>query len=126
MSAFTGPTFRLVETIEWEELARTRSFGARSRPLLVKGAVRSWPAWTNWSFERLAELRRPDGSEVVFRFQNGLVEQGVTRQPLDLPIGPYLRELVAQTGGERNDARGLLPRSRLESLGPEERFHLDW
>lgn len=126
MSEFRGPTFRLVESIEWEELVRTRSFGARSRPLLVKGAVRSWPAWTRWSFERLADLRRPDGSEVVFRFQNGLVEQGVTRQPLDLPIGPYLRDLIVQARDDRREGRGLLPLSRFRSLGPQERFHLDW
>jgi cupin-like protein len=126
MSAFTGPTFRLVETIEWEELVRTRKFGARSRPLLVKGVVKAWPAWTRWSFERLADLRRSDGSEVLFRFQNGLVEQGVTRQPLDLPIGPYIRNLIAETREEPKEERGLLPLSRFETLAPQESFHLDW
>src|SRR5438093_8799358 len=99
MTPYAGPSFQLVDTIPWEDLVRGGGFGPRTTPLLVKGAVRAWPAWEKWSFERLSELRRPDQSEVVFRFQNGLVEQGVTRPPLDLPIGPYIREL-AQTNGE--------------------------
>jgi lysine-specific demethylase 8 len=125
MGAFLGPTFKRVEQVDGEGPHRTRGFGARSRPLLVKGAVRNWPAWRRWSFERLAELRRPDGSEVVFRFQNGLVEQGVTRPPLDLPIGPYIRELAAKAGREKEDG-GLLPRARFDALGPEDCFRLDW
>jgi hypothetical protein len=92
MTPFVGPTFQFVDTVAWEDLVQAGGFGPRRTPLLVKGAV---PAWERWSFRDLAELRCPDGSEIIFRFQNGLVEQGVTRQPLDLPIGPYIRESVA-------------------------------
>src|SRR5437867_3260987 len=106
MTSIQGPSFQLVDEIAWEALTRNGGLGRRTTPLLVKGAVRAWPAWEKWSFERLSELRRPDESEVVFRFQNGLVEQGVTRPPLDLPIGPYIRELAQATGETRHDDRG--------------------
>ena len=96
MKNYRGPSFEFVETIAWDELDRAGGFGSRTRRSLVKGAVRAWPAWERWSFDKLADLRKPDGSEVVFRFQNGLVEQGVTRPPLDLKINPYIRELAAR------------------------------
>jgi hypothetical protein len=63
---YEGPSFELVETIAWEDLVRRGGFGARSAPLLIKGAVRQWPAFDRWTFDRLAALRQPDGSEVVF------------------------------------------------------------
>src|SRR5438046_7010091 len=117
MTSFLGPTLERIDEIAWEELARDqRTFGPRTRPLLVKGAVRAWPAWERWSFEKLAELRRPDGSEVVFRFQNGLVEQGVTRQPLDLPISPYIRELAQLAGQKPREDVGLLPYRRWKQI----------
>src|SRR5579862_7274793 len=118
MKDYRGPSFELVDTIEWEELDRARGFGARDTPLLIKGAVKAWPAWERWSFDRLADLRKPDGSEVVFRFQNGLVEQGVTRPPLDLKINPYIRELAA--AAPRNVNRGLLPDERRTKIDPGE------
>jgi Cupin-like domain len=124
MNNYRGPSFELVDTIEWEELDRAGGFGPRDTPLLIKGAVRAWPAWERWSFDKLADLRKPDGSEVVFRFQNGLVEQGVTRQPLDLKINPYIRELAAAP--PRDATRGLLPDSRRGKIDPGERFYLDW
>src|SRR5882672_829401 len=100
-----GPTFELVETTKWTDLVQSGGFGVRKTPLLVKGVVRAWPAFDRWTFERLAALRRPDGSDVVFRFQNGLVEQGVTREPLDLPIGPYIEGLArASLNATDNDA----------------------
>jgi lysine-specific demethylase 8 len=126
MTAILGPTFQLIDTISWEDLQRDGGFGRRETPLLVKGAVTAWPAWKGWSFQRLAQLRRPDGSEVIFRFQNGLVEQGVTRQPLDLPIGPYIRELAQLADQPRRDDTGLLPVSRWKQITPGEQFHLDW
>jgi lysine-specific demethylase 8 len=126
MTAYLGPSFQLVDTVSWEELSRRGGFGPRSTPLLIKGAVRAWPAWERWSFRSLSELRRKDGSEVVFRFQNGLVEQGVTRQPLDLPISPYLRELARLSEQPRPDDTGLLPYRRWKHLDEGERFHLDW
>jgi len=126
MNSFLGPTFEFVDEITWDDLQAGGGFGARSTPLLVKGAVRAWPAWQRWSFERLADLRRPDGSEVVFRFQNGLVEQGVTRQPLDLPISPYIRNLAAQAGRPLSRDVGLLPERRRKHIARGEKFHLDW
>jgi hypothetical protein len=126
MSAFIGPSFELVDEVAWEDLQRDSRFGPRKRPLLVKGAVRAWPAWERWSFERLAALRRADGSEVVFRFQNGLVEQGVTRPPLDLPISPYIKDLAAGASQPRPPDLGLLPDRRFRALSRGERFHLEW
>src|SRR5438034_4527157 len=112
MTSILGPSFQLIDEIAWEDLVRDRRLGPRAKPLLVKGAVRAWPAWERWSFERLAALRRADGSEVVFRFQNGLVEQGVTGQPLDLPISPYITELAHNAAQPRRDDVGLLPDRR--------------
>jgi hypothetical protein len=126
MNPYTGPSFELVDEIAWEDLERDSRFGPRKRPLLVKGAVRAWPAWERWSFERLAALRRPDGSEVVFRFQNGLVEQGVTRPPLDLPISPYIQDLAQTASQPRSPDLGLLPDGRFRALTRGERFHLEW
>jgi lysine-specific demethylase 8 len=126
MTAYLGPSFQLVDEIAWEDLVRAGGFGPRTTPLLVKGAVRAWPAWERWSFERLAGLRRPDGSEVVFRFQNGLVEQGVTRQPLDLPIAPYIRGLAEVSGRPCPGDVGLLPYRRWRRTARGETFHLDW
>lgn len=126
MSTFVGPLFRKIDEIEWEEISHTRGLGARSRPVLVKGAVKAWPAWDRWSFEKLAALRRPDGKEVVFRFQNGLVEQGVTRPPLDLPIGPYISELAQASRAPRPENGGLLPAGRWKELSKDEEFRLDW
>jgi lysine-specific demethylase 8 len=123
---YQGPTFRLVRQIDWEELVRTRRWGARKEPLLVKGAVKAWPAWERWSFEKLAQLRKPDGSEVIFRFQNGLVEQGVTRPPLDLAISPYIRDLGERAARETREEGGLLPVDRYLRLDREGTFHLDW
>ena len=73
MASYIGPSFEFVDTIAWEDLQRQGGFGPRRTPLLIKGAVKAWPAWQRWSFESLSELRRQDGSDVVFRFQNGLV-----------------------------------------------------
>ena len=66
--AAIGPEFEFVDEVPWEELEAAGGFGRRARPLLVRGAVRMWPAWERWSFERLAALRKPDGSEAVARF----------------------------------------------------------
>ncbi len=123
---FEGPSFELVETVDWQDLVRRGGFGARSAPLLIKGAVRQWPAFERWTFERLAALRRPDGSEVVFRFQNGLVEQGVTRPPLDLPISPYIEGLSRAAATPVDDAAGLLPRKQWKEIRTGERFRLNW
>src|SRR5437870_2407700 len=92
MTTFMGPAFDRVEEVRAED-----HFGRDRRtsllPLLVKGAVRAWPAWTRWSFDHLAALRHEDGREVVCQFQDGLVEQGRTKPLPILPVGPYLMEL---------------------------------
>ncbi|MCA9690874.1 MAG: cupin-like domain-containing protein [Myxococcales bacterium] len=124
VSDFEGPTFQRIRQVEWAELTRSGPIEVPSEPLLVKGALRPWPAYTRWTFEALSELRRPDGSEVVARFANGLDDQGVTRPPLDLPIGPYLAELGDTTG--RSAGGWLLSAARLERLDPGTTFHLDW
>src|SRR5262245_58373964 len=109
-ASFRGPSFQQIDEVHWEDLPRDRGIGPRTRPLLVKEAVRAWPAWERWSFDSLADLRRKDGSDVVFRFQNGLVEQGVTRKPLDLPISPYIRDLSRAAKLPPSEDAGLLPK----------------
>jgi lysine-specific demethylase 8 len=100
--------------------------GRKDSPLLVKGAVRSWPAWTRWSFDQLAELGYPDGKEAVCRLQEGLVEQGATKLVSQVPVGPYLRELSRATQNPVPGDVGLLPDSRRKSLAPGEQFHMNW
>lgn len=129
MSTGHGPEFLRVEEISADALARQGGFKARKRPLLVKGAVKMWPAYERWTFANLANLRRADGSEVVTSFQNGLVEQGATRPPVIQPVAPYLRALAesaATIRAERIDDIGLMPARRLRALGDHERFRLDW
>ena len=126
MKSYLGPTFQLIDEIAFADLQRGRKFGPRSTPILIKGAVRAWPAWEKWDFDSLSQLRRKDGSEVVFRFQNGLVEQGVTRQPLDLPISPYLRNLADAARQPRDLSGGLLADQRWKNMKRGEKFHLDW
>ncbi len=128
-TTYLGPTFQLVDTITLEELNAQGGFQPRLRPLLVKGAVKSWPAWEKWSFSGIAKLQRSDGSEVQATFQNGLVEQGVTRPPLHLPVAPYLRELeaaAAKIRAEWSQDTGLCPDRLWKSVRPGEEFYLDW
>lgn len=129
MFNYQGPEFQLVETISAADLARQGGFQPRTSPLLVKGALKTWPASEKWTFARLAELKRPDGSEVISSFQNGLVEQGVTQEPLDLPVAPYLRELdelARKVRAEWDDKTGLCPDRVWKGLKPGDRFHLNW
>jgi lysine-specific demethylase 8 len=124
-----GPQFTFVDEIRWDELSARGGFGRRSRPLLVKGAVKMWPAWERWSFERFAALRKPDGSEAVARFITGVVEQGATREQFDAPVGPYLRELAqnaARAAHKPRSGAGLLPDERRAALNRGEAFRLDW
>jgi Cupin-like domain len=124
-----GPTFQLVDTIDIDDLNAQGGFQPRNRPLLVKRAVKSWPAWTNWSFNNLAEIKRPDGETVVSSFQNGLVEQGVTKQPLDLAIAPYLQDLEIESVKSRvnwRDDIGLCPDREWKKHKPGDEFHLRW
>lgn len=128
MIPYQGPAFQLVDTIAIEQL-EDDGFQPRHRPLLVKGAVKRWPAWEKWSFDQIADLQHPDNRGVVTSFQNGLVEQGVTNEPLLQPVGPYLRELGASadtTRAERRDDIGLCPERVWKHLRRGKEFHLDW
>jgi lysine-specific demethylase 8 len=100
--------------------------GGHDRPVLVKGAIRSWPAWTRWSFDQMAELRYPDGREAVCNFQEGLVEQAATKLLTTAPVAPYLRELSQAAQEPVSEDVGLLPEARRKSLAPGESFFLNW
>ena len=129
MSSYQGPRFQLVETVSADDLAQRGGFQPRTRPLLVKGAVKKWPAWNKWSFDNLASLKRKDGSEVVTSFQNGLVEQGVTKEPLMMPVAPYLRELgeaARKALAAPDENVGLCPHMIWKDLRPNEDFYLNW
>ena len=127
---YAGPSFRRVEQVQWEAFAeRGEPLRNRSRPLLVKGAIKHWPATERWTFERLAKLRRRDGSEVLTNFQIGIAEQGQSREDVIQPIAPYLLSLAraqrdAFAAGD--DQRGLLPARLHAQLSPTEPFRLDW
>jgi Cupin-like domain len=128
MSNYLGPTFQLVDTISAEEF-ENKMGKTFNRPLLVKGAVKQWPAWEKWTFSQIAKLKNPKGQEVITSFQNGLVEQGVTKEPLMLPTTPYLLELEAaakKTREEWRDDIGLCPDRVWKNLRREDEFHLNW
>jgi lysine-specific demethylase 8 len=117
--------FQLAVERSASELGKSNA-GPPDRPLLVRGAVRDWPAWTRWSFEQLAELRQADGSPAVGRFQQGLVEQGDTRPQPVMPVGPYLRELAEAARDPVSLDVGLLPQSRRATLAAGQSFRLNW
>jgi len=124
-----GPSFELVEEVTANQLAQRGGFGPRTGPVLIKGAVRMWPAWERWSFETMAQLKKPDGSPATAEFITGVVEQGATREVRTLPIGPYLLELASAARTRSQEDRrhlGLLSERRRENLKPGERFPLDW
>jgi lysine-specific demethylase 8 len=125
MSEYRGPTFRVVDEGTSGSVARGEAV-TLGGPLLLKGAVREWPAWTRWSFDQLAELRYDDGTPAVGRFQQGLVEQGAT-QPLPvMPVGPYLRQLGEAARRPLASDAGLLSLTRRSALAPGASFHLNW
>jgi lysine-specific demethylase 8 len=124
MTAYRGPAFQLVKERPLGSLPRDAV--THDEPLLVRGAIRDWPAWTLWSFDQIAGLRHTDGTEPTWRFQQGLVEQGATRPPLALPVGPYLRELSRAAQTPASADVGLLPQTRRQSLAPGEPFFLNW
>ncbi len=126
MAAWSGPVFKFVPEITWESFLSNGGVFGGTQPLLVKGAVKAWPAWSKWSFDSLADLRRRDGSQVTTSFQSGLVEQGMTRKPVTLPIEPYLRDLKRRSECTRSPQTGLLSDKRRSELGPGDSFELDW
>ncbi len=127
-STYQGPTLELAEEISWEEWkASGKHFSSRKRPLVIRGALKHWPATQNWTFEKVAELTRKDGSPVHTKFQYG-VEQGPTPDGT-APIREYLLEL-ARTEHEARQAGahlgGLVTAQQLAQLKPGERFHANW
>ncbi|WP_295685999.1 cupin-like domain-containing protein [uncultured Nevskia sp.] len=128
--SYAGPSFRRVEQISWDEFSRRgEGLSKRAHPLLIKDAIRHWPATQRWTFEQLAALRRRDGSEVLTRFQIGIAEQGESRQDVIQPIAPYLLSLAraqrdAFAAGD--DQRGLLSAHQRAGLSPTDVFRLDW
>jgi hypothetical protein len=124
----TGPSFQVIEETTWEKLEASGRQLPFERPVLVKGGVKHWPAFSKWSFEHLANVCESKGSEAPVKFTDGLVEQGVTKGRPFLPVAPYLRELGKQSLATPDPAAGLLPKARLEQLRqqPGERFHLNW
>jgi lysine-specific demethylase 8 len=95
-------------------------------PLLVRGAIRSWPAFGRWTFDFLAGLRKPDGQDVRVRFQDGLVEQGSTRPLPVLPVAPFLNSLSTDASRPVPEDRGLLPDRLRRLLSAGDEFPLDW
>jgi len=126
MSEYLGPSFQLIEQVNAEDLDKIGGFGARNTPILIKGAVKAWPAWERWSFDYLASLRCPDDKEVVFQFQDGLCEQGNTNPEPVLPVMPYIAKLADTARQPVPADRGLLTAERYGKLQPGETFHLDW
>lgn len=126
MTTFRGPSFNLVEEISFEAFRFGAGIAGRTAPLLVKGAVCHWPAWQNWSFDKLADLCDAQGSEVVSGFQTGLTEQGATRKKVDLSVAPYLRDLGVAAMQPPNPERALLSVDRRARLSPGAVFSLDW
>src|SRR5437879_9112804 len=121
MSGFRGPEFELVPgttSISADGLRKVRS------PLLLRGALKSWPAWTRWSFDQIGA--HCDEKKVVSKFQDGLVEQGSTKPLPVLPVAPFLRELSAAARIPPSDEAGLLPPVRRRALRTGERFLLNW
>jgi Cupin-like domain len=125
-AAVAGPDFQFVDEITWEELVARGKFAPPTRPVLIKGAVKAWPAWKRWTFEKLARLKRKDGGVVTASFQNGLVEQGVTKKPVIQPVGPYLQDLARQGEAPIPEDMGLLSSRRRKDLKKSDKFKLDW
>jgi hypothetical protein len=123
---FTGPSFERIDEVAFADFELGAQVATRSRPLLVKGAVKHWPAWDNWSLEKLAATCDAQPREVVARFQTGLTEQGETRPALHQPVAPYLRALDRAAAEQAGSGKTLLPLDRLQATAPGERFHLDW
>jgi lysine-specific demethylase 8 len=119
-----GPTFQRVEEISFDEFSFGAHVAKRTTPLLVKGAVKHWPAWTHWSFENIAA--QCEARKLTARFQTALTEQGITQPARFLPVASYLHSLhrAAQIGLDPN--KGLVNASRRAQLDFNTRFTLDW
>ena len=126
MPGWTGPEFGHVDEIAFEDFELGAHVATHDRPLLVKGAVKHWPAWQHWSFEQIAERCEANQPPIQARFQTGLTEQGQTLPALHQPVAPYLRELQQQSSVSPDSLPALLPHERWQARQPGERFRLDW
>jgi hypothetical protein len=126
--AIAGPEFELIEETTWEALKTSGRQWPFERPVLVKGGVRHWPAFNDWSFDYLASVCDSAASEAPVKFTDGLVEQGVTKSRPFLPVASYLRELGKAALKIPDPDTGLLPMAWLEQIriNPGVRFHLNW
>ncbi|MBX3585242.1 MAG: cupin-like domain-containing protein [Ramlibacter sp.] len=126
MTQPTGPTFQRIEEVPFAAFEQGGHIAGRRTPLLVKGAVRHWPAWDRWSFDHLADLCEDRPEPITARFQTGLTEQGATRQARHLPVAPYLRELGRQAVAQGGNGATLAPYPPSTTEVPGQRFTLDW
>jgi hypothetical protein len=124
MTIFLGPTFSRVDEARVESFDFDAHAGHKDRPVVVRGAVTQWPAWTRWSFTGLADMC--EARNATGTFKNGLIEQGKTRPAVVQPIAPYLRDLDAAARNPDPAARPLVAVDVLDRAGPEESFRLDW
>jgi lysine-specific demethylase 8 len=122
MSSYLGPRVMPVDEVGAESFARAGRRTRADAPLLVRGALAGWPALERWTFDWIAQLRAPDGSELTATFQNGLIEQGETRPPLVRSIAEYAREITS--GGSSGAGDGLLD-AGVATL-PAAGVHLRW
>lgn len=121
-----GPEFRLIEETTWDALKQSGRQWPFAHPLLVKGGVKHWPAYSRWSFESMADQCEADATRAPAKFTDGLVEQGQTKGRPYLPVAPYLRALGEAALEKPDPAAGLLPLARRQALQPGERFYLNW
>lgn len=123
-----GPWFQLIEETSWDALLQSDRHWPFDRPVLVKGGVRHWPAFSTWSFDTLADVCERQAFEAPVKFTDGLVEQGLTKGRPFLPVAPYLRALGNSALKAPDPAAGLLPEARLAQLrlDPHAHFHLNW
>lgn len=127
--ALSGPSFEWIEETTWEALAASKRKLPFSRPLLVKGGIKHWPAFSKWSFDYLADVCDSPTAQAPVKFTDGLVEQGVTKGRPFLPVAPYLRQLGQAARRPVDPAKGLVPhalRAQLQALPAGERFQLNW
>ncbi len=121
-----GPLFERVETVAFDDFELGAHVAERLRPLLVKGAVKHWPAWDRWSFDQLADICEAQQNPIAGRFQTGLTEQGTTRPAVVQPVAPYLRALGAAASAHNTPEQALLPLAQWQAARPGESFELNW
>lgn len=134
----------LIEETTWDALKRSGRQWPFAHPVLVKGGVKHWPAYSKWTFDYLASACEGQGAHLdhpgekgakkgvaeAVKFTDGLVEQGQTKGRPLLPVAPYLRALESAALQPPDAAAGLLSAARLAHIRAappgQQRFHLNW